>query len=404
MTLKTSEEAVPRSLLSAKAVRERAHTMLEIGLDGGLADWRVDLSRLPAVADFVAQVVRQRYPDLDVPFHARWRHFVVEGHDLWAELGGWEDPAAKGRAAFDLAITSVLLDAGAGMAWRYRDARTGTTTSRSEGLAVASFRLFESGALSATDDPLRADALENLTAETLAKGFQVTADNPLVGLEGRAGLLRRLGAQAKARPDLFALRDAPRPGGLFDTMAVRADNGRLPAPVILEVLLEALGPVWENRPSLGGLPLGDCWPHPAMPGDGFVPLHKLSQWLSYSLIEPLQWAGIEVHDIDGLTGLAEYRNGGLFFDMGALVPTDPAMAERPHEVSSPLVVGWRSLTVALLDELAPLVRERLGLSAEQFPLARLLEGGAWAAGRITAKERRADGGPPFTIISDGTVF
>lgn len=404
MTLKTSEETAARSLLNAGAVRERAHQMLKIGLEGGLADWRVDLSRLPAVADFVAQVVRQRYPDLNVPFHARWRHFVVEGHDLWAELGDWPDPAAKARAAFDLAITSVLLDAGAGMAWRYRDEKTGATTSRSEGLAVASFRLFESGALSATDDPLRADALENLTAETLAKGFQVTPDNPLVGLEGRAGLLRRLGAQAKVRPDLFGLKDAPRPGGLFDAMAARAVSGRLPAPVILEVLLEALGPVWENRPSLGGVPLGDCWPHPAMPGDGFVPLHKLSQWLSYSLIEPLQWAGIEVFDIDGLTGLAEYRNGGLFFDMGVLVPTDPAMDQRPHAVSSPLVVGWRSLTVALLDELAPLVRERLGLSAAEFPLARLLEGGAWAAGRITAKERRADGGPPFTIVSDGTVF
>ncbi|MDQ0463397.1 hypothetical protein QO010_001168 [Caulobacter ginsengisoli] len=402
--MKTSEEAAARSLLSAKAVRQRAHQMLKIGLDGGLADWRVDLSRLPAVADFVAEVVRQRYPDLNVPFHARWRHFLVDGHDLWADLGDWPDAAAKGRAAFDLAITSVLLDAGAGMAWRYCDEPTGTTTSRSEGLAIASFRLFESGALSTTSDPLRADALETLTAETLAKGFQVTPENPLVGLEGRAGLLRRLGAQAKARPDLFALNDAPRPGGLFDAMAARAENGRLPAPVILEVLLEALGPVWENRPSLGGVPLGDCWPHPAMPGDGFVPLHKLSQWLSYSLIEPLQWAGIEVYDIDGLTGLAEYRNGGLFFDMAVLVPTDSTMAERPHAVSGPLVVGWRSLTVALLDELAPLVRDRLGLSAADFPLARLLEGGAWAAGRITAKERRSDGGPPFTILSDGTVF
>ena len=45
-----------------------------------------------------------------------------------------------------------------------------------------------------------------------------------------------------------------------------------------------------------------------------MPLHKLSQWLAYSLIEPLQRAGIAVTDIDGLTGLAEYRNGGLFID------------------------------------------------------------------------------------------
>ena len=49
-----------------------------------------------------------------------------------------------------------------------------------------------------------------------------------------------------------------------------------------------------------------------------MPLHKLSQWLAYSLIEPLQNAGIRVTEIDGLTGLAEYRNGGLFVDNGVL--------------------------------------------------------------------------------------
>ena len=68
------------------------------------------------------------------------------------------------------------------------------------------------------------------------------------------------------------------------------------------------------------------------------------------------------------------------------------------------MVGWRSLTVALLDRLAPLVRERLGVTAEAFPLARVLEGGTWAAGRWSAREKRADGGPPIAVISDGTVF
>jgi hypothetical protein len=135
-----------------------------------------------------------------------------------------------------------------------------------------------------------------------------------------------------------------------------------------------------------------------------VPLHKLSQWLAYSLIEPLEAAGIAIVDIDGLTGLAEYRNGGLFVDGGVLVLRDPADAARAHPVDSPLVVGWRALTVALLDKLAPLVRERLGVSAEAFPLARVLEGGSWAAGRRLARERRADAGPPIAVISDGTVF
>jgi hypothetical protein len=199
-----------------------------------------------------------------------------------------------------------------------------------------------------------------------------------------------------------------RPGRLFDVMAGRAVDGKLPAPAILEVLLEALGPIWPGRLSLGGVPLGDCWRHPAIrrddATDGFMPIHKLSQWLSYSLIEPLETAGIEVVDIDGLTGLAEYRNGGLFFDIGVLGLTDPADVHRSHPIEGTLVVGWRALTVALLDRIAPMVRARLGVRAEDFPLARVLEGGTWAAGRRIAKSLRADGGPPLTVISDGTVF
>ncbi|MBB6092963.1 hypothetical protein HNQ60_001841 [Povalibacter uvarum] len=381
--------------------------MLRHAREERLIDWTVDDARLAPTADFVARVIRERYPTLDVPFHARWRHFVFSGRDLWREIESthsWPDTAARARAAFDLAITSVLLDAGAGPGWRYRDALTGIEAARSEGLALASLRWFAAGGMSeAADDALRADAhsLKKLDASALHAAFQVDATNPLAGAEGRAQLLNRLGAAAESRPDLFATADVPRPGGLFDALVARAVNRSLPASMILDVLLDALGPIWRNRPALEGVSLGDCWPHPQ---GGFVPLHKLSQWLAYSLIEPLQAAGIAVHDIDGLTGLAEYRNGGLFLDMGALVPRDADAMTATHQVSDPFVVGWRSLTVALLDELAPLVRSRLGVSDEAFPLAKLLEGGTWAAGRVIARERRADGGPPLRIVSDGTVF
>jgi hypothetical protein len=156
------------------------------------------------------------------------------------------------------------------------------------------------------------------------------------------------------------------------------------------------------------VPLGDCWPHPALKGeqpeDGYVPLHKLSQWLSYSLIEPLERAGIAVTDVHELTGLAEYRNGGLFIDMGVLAAREQSAMAATHAVAAPFVVGWRALTVALLDELAPLVGARLGLESGQFPLARMLEGGTWAAGRIIAGRMRAGGAPPLHISSDGTVF
>ena len=379
-------------------MRERAHELLAVALEGGVAEWRVDLDRLAAAADLTAQVTREAYPDLDVLFHARWRHFCIEGRDLWAERQTpGADRAETARAAFDLAITSVLLDAGAGGAWRYRDAVTGSVLGRSEGLGIASLRLFESGALSSDPaDPLRADGLARVDADLLAKAFQVTPDNPLVGLEGRAALLRRLGEAVG------------RPGTLFDAMVARATDGVLPAPAILEVLLERLGPIWPGRLSLDGVPLGDCWRHPAIrrddATDGFMPLHKLSQWLAYSLIEPLQAAGLAVGDIDGLTGLAEYRNGGLFVDTGVLCLTDPGAADWAHPVEGPLVVGWRALTVALLDRIAPLVRERLGVEAEAFPLARVLEGGTWAAGRRIAARLRADGASPIKVVSDGTVF
>jgi hypothetical protein len=182
----------------------------------------------------------------------------------------------------------------------------------------------------------------------------------------------------------------------------------MPAPTILSELLQHLGPIWPSRSTLGGIPLGDCWHHPDFMTDDatseLVPLHKLSQWLSYSLIEPLQRAGLEVTDIDGLTGLAEYRNGGLFVDGGVLVLRDPADAQREHDVSSPLVVEWRALTVALLDRLAETLRQRVGLDAVALPLAKILEGGTWATGRALAFARRPDGSPPIKIISDGTVF
>lgn len=380
-----------QSLLNAAAVRERAHEMLDLALAGKIEGWTVDLARLPDTADLVASVTRERFPTLDIPFHARWRHFVA-GPPRLPE----GDSAERARAAFDLVILSVLLDAGAGPGWRYVDPVSGGMFSRSEGLAVASQRMAEAGDL---------DDLSSLDTEALAHGFQVSADNPLLGLDGRAALLRRLGGQIEARPDLFR---GGRLGGLYDMLAARAQNGRLPASAILELLLEALGPIWADRLTIDGIPLGDCWRHPALSRDdstdGLVPLHKLSQWLAYSLIEPLQDAGIEVVDIDGLTGLAEYRNGGLFVDMGVLRLADPDDAARAHNVSDPLIVAWRAMTVALLDRMAPLVRERLGVTAAQFPLARMLEGGSWVAGRRVAAERRADGGPPFNIISDGTVF
>ncbi len=153
--------------------------------------------------------------------------------------------------------------------------------------------------------------------------------------------------------------------------------------------MKQFGPIWPSRLTLGGVPLGDCWRHPAIVTDdatnGLVPLHKLSQWLTYSLIEPLQQAGLAVTDIDGLTGLAEYRNGGLFVDTGVLALSDPLAAAREHDVASELVVEWRALTVALLDRLALAVR------------AKLEHGRGHVAARQNSRRRQLGGGPHHCV-------
>jgi hypothetical protein len=403
-----------RSLLSAAAVRERAHEMLAAGLRDELKHFTINLASLDTAAQVVSELIRINYPDLDVPFHARWRHFVVGARDLWAERAAqapWPSPATRARAEFDLAITSVLLDAGAGPSWKYLDSATGTVVARSEGLGVASLRMFEAGTFSSDPaDPLRADAarLMQLKAEEVADGFQSMVGNRLLGIEGRASLLASLGKAVAAKPEVFAREDRARPGGLYDYLAAQAEDGRLPAPRILQALLAHLGSIWPSRLTLGGVPLGDTWRHPAIrradATNGLVPIHKLSQWLAYSLIEPLQWSGVVVTDIDGLTGLAEYRNGGLFVDSGVLRLRDPEEAIHPNPVDSTLVVEWRALTVALLDQIAALIRERRSLTIDEFPLARVLEGGTWAAGRRLAREKRPDASPPIAVVSDGTVF
>jgi len=414
VSLANPETSAALSLLNARAVRERAHRMLAIGLDDALPNFRIHLDCIDRTVDLVLKVTREAYPSFEIPFHSRWRHFVANGDNRWADIADqsrWADRAARARAEFDLAIVSVFLDAGAGPSWRYHDPKTGSAIGRSEGLGLASLAMFAGGAFSADPrEPLRVDAgvLANFAAADLERGMQVSDANPLVGMDGRAELLRRLGTLVASKPDVFGSRDTARPGGLFDQLAMLADGQELPAPTILTELLQQLGPIWPSRLTLGGIALGDCWKHPALTTadatSGLVPLHKLSQWLAYSLIEPLQTAGIRVTDIDGLTGLAEYRNGGLFVDTGVLAFRDAEAAQQEHQVASSLVVEWRALTVALLDRIADGVRHRLRLDATSLPLAKILEGGTWAAGRRLARERRADASPPVKIISDGTVF
>ncbi len=390
-----------------ETIRTRCHALLALAEQDRLEHFALRPGRLDAAAAYVADTIRARHPDLAIPYHARWRHFAAGGRDRWAALAatlGGRGAEAVARLRVELCVLSVLLDAGAGTAWRYVEAG-GAPLGRSEGLAVASLDAFRAGLFSdAADDPLRADAaaLRRLDAAALGRAFQAGPGNPLEGLEGRAALLRNLGAAVAARPDLFP----GRLGGLFDHLRGQSGPEGLPAAAILGAILDGLGPIWPGRLALGGVGLGDVWHHPLAapqgPAPGLVPFHKLSQWLAYSLVEVFEAAGLPVTGLDALTGLPEYRNGGLLLDLGVLALRDPALAAAPLPVEHLAIIEWRALTVALLDRLADRLRgllERPGM-----PLACLLEGGTWAAGRRIAAERRPDGGPPLRVLSDGTVF
>ena len=116
--------------------------------------------------------------------------------------------------------------------------------------------------------------------------------------------------------------------------------------------LESIWP--SGRTTIEGHAMGDVWPHSALPTDasdassGYVPFHKLSQWLTYSLFEPLAEAGLKLTETQYMTGLPEYRNGGLFVDLGVLTAKYPEILSSSHKPDSEVIVEWRALTVILL--------------------------------------------------------
>lgn len=396
-------------LRSTDTIRARARELLARARAGESTWFVVDDAAMLATASTVASVTRTNYPDLAIPYHSRWRHFEAGGVDRRATLDAalvGHDTAEKARAMVDLTVISVLLDAGAGPSWSF-EAPDGGVYARSEGLGVASFHAFVEGMFSSDpSDPLRADAtgLRAVTVDDLARAFAVTETNPLVGLAGRVDLLHRLG-------DVVASTQSPacdRPGMIYDAVIDSADErGRVTAHRILDEVLESFTPIWPSRGEIDGIPLGDCWFHASVDGPGptagWMPFHKLSQWLTYSLLEPFEWSGVTVDGLDALTGLPEYRNGGLLLDTGVLTLRDPSWVEEVWPADSELIVEWRALTVALLDEMAPLVRTELGVDDAALPLACILEGGTWAAGRVLAQQFRG-GLPPLELDSDGTVF
>ncbi|MBT4790450.1 MAG: URC4/urg3 family protein [Halobacteriovoraceae bacterium] len=391
-------------LLTPIAIRETTDKIFQRAL-AGKTHFNLHLDKLEACSDYVMDVIKNNYPTLDIPFHSRWGHFKVGKVDrekLLDELIVTQDPTEIARIKLDLVIISVLLDAGAGKDWQYQEENH--SFNRSEGLAVASYHMFKNGMFS-EDGKLMADAkgLQKFSIDKLTAGFQVSDTNPLVGADGRVELIQKLGKTIEANPEIFP---GGRPGNIIDYLCENLGNN-FEVQDILDAVLKGLGPIWPGRIMVNDINLGDVWHYKPLGhevnAESVICFHKLSQWLTYSLVVPMIKAGFIIDGAEKLTGLAEYRNGGLFLDFGVISLRDDNNFQQAHKPGSELIIEWRALTVQLLDQVGKLIQDKLEKSPADFPLAKVLEGGTWWAGRKIALEKR-DGTTPITLDSDGTVF
>lgn len=406
-------EDVIQHLRELSTIRERCQQIYQLAQQDRTRYFKLHPEKLDDVVEFVLAVGHESYPDLAaVPYHSRWRHF--QDFAVRKLEGKWKcDAAERCRRQLDLATISVLLDAGSGGRYHY-SLPSGEVVERSEALALASFEMFKYGVFSsdvALPHRVNSAGLKGLTFAQLCRGFQVSESNYLVGLRGRYELLQRLGDALAHHTEFFGA-ELHRPGNVLDYLLQHATVGadgkqHVSIRELWRAVIIGFESIWPT--SRSGVKRGDVWSYsllkkPHEPASDFVPFHKLSQWLTYSLLEPLINYGLVIDDMHLMTGLAEYRNGGLFVDLGVLEPSQPSYVKQEWDVGSELIVEWRALTVCLLDAVAERMRQKLQLTAEQLPLAKVLQMGTWTAGRKIAAQKRAGGGAPITIRSDGTVF
>ncbi|KAJ4375254.1 hypothetical protein N0V83_002340 [Neocucurbitaria cava] len=422
-------------LLSLDAVRERAKLVGNAAQDGKLSHFDVHEERLSDVADFVTSLIKRDYgPDKfdTIPPHGRWQHFevgnvprIADVIDEWKTNGA--DDKEITRRLIDLFFVSVLLDAGAGDHWRYVEPGTDRKYERSEGIAVASFYMFKDLAFTANKNAkaptVDGKGLEQLKTDVMAEGFQISDSNPILGLETRADLLRSLGKSLLAQPEVFGKEG--RPGNVVDYLLKTTDDpSALNVVVFWDILQALLIPIWpKDRTVVNSHSIGDAWPlstlktqptSTASDDSSYIqPFHKLTQWLAYSLMVPFQRIlGIQWTGTDSLTALPEYRNGGLFVDMGVLsLKKDTLEAglqasggDLPmFKAGDDVIVEWRAMTLVLVDKLYGMVLKKM--DGVHLTMAQLLEAGTWKSGReVAAKKRPQTKSSPIIIESDGTVF
>jgi hypothetical protein len=434
-------------LQSLEAIRSRSQKIFELAKKNQTVHFQLHLENLPSCTKYVMDVTRNGYGSFEnVPYHSRWRHF--DSNKITKMRSEWHcSEKEKIRRLIDLVTVSVFMDAGAGSSWKYYDSE-GCLQTRSEGLAIATFEMFQEGIFSS--DPaiphrVNAHGIRQITLKQFAKALQVSENNPIVGLENRFDLLQRIANCLSTCTEYFG-REVTRPGHILDYLishatpinidhSAAASNPRLGESKHEESIDSPSTPktiTGRNQPSrryrinmkhlwhaviVGfqklwtpqDLRRGDIGIYSPLKiigeqGSDLVPFHKLSQWLVYSLIEPLEEFGFEFEDMELLTALAEYRNGGLLIDAQVLTPRSPQLTQLVLDVGCEAIVEWRALTICCIDLIWEQICAELKLSKKQLPLSKVLQGGTWNAGRLIAAENRHNRTAPLQVRSDGTIF
>ncbi|OKL61006.1 hypothetical protein UA08_03678 [Talaromyces atroroseus] len=410
-----SPEAQYKYLLGLKSIRDGARVVYESAQKGELTNFEFHAHKLDGVAEFVASLIMQSFaPELFtlIPPHGRWQHFEVKQVPrVDSILKEWRAAGVEelecSRRLVDLFLVSVLLDAGAGDVWRYKEESTGLSLERSEGIAVASLYAF-------TDGLFCSEGIGLMLTHTDSNGAEITHNR-----ETQQGYAIILGESPPWSPSTSrAVTETERLAIIASRQSV---DKTIDVNILWDSLQQLLIPTWPaGRTVFHGQPLGDAWPLQLLSdGSGIQPFHKLTQWLTYSLTVIFERVlGIEWTNKEDLTGLPEYRNGGLYVDMGVLT-LKPDVLARGLEASTTglpqfdatddVIVEWRAMTVALLDTTLGLVNEKLAAQTEgaaaALSLPQLLEAGTWKAGReLAARHRPATKSSPILILSDGTLF
>lgn len=430
-------------LLSLNSVRERCYKVQEAANRNRLNHFDVDQSKLEEMIQFVILIIKRDYDTpSDIPVYGRWRHFNIGGrqrlHSLmqsWTSLG--QSPLEQTRKLIDILVIACLMDMKPCQTYCYTEHSTGRVFKRKDGIAIAMLDLFLSGAFSTDPSiPHRVDSegLVNFSLETLRNGLQFNENNSFVGIEERLEILNHLGHVLNTRKDYFG-NENQRPGNMMDYLlshpsTIKTKKGPLISIETIWPVVQEMGELWSAEEGIGGTPgLGDVWPCPAISNnkdDNLVSFHKLSQWIIYSIIEPMEkLLGATIEGDDLLTPLPDYCNGGFLIDTGfltlkpvdndrgiknyhanSLLPYQPKVEVAPmFDMSDPVVTEWRALTVAYLDLVCERVRQSFGLSKKLLSLSQLVQGGTWSAGRELAEISRPNTHePPIVIKIDKRVI